>query len=475
METLDNGAHAYVSKEEGRDHLVEAVLAAAADRPYVDPVAGQGDPRRSAPGPPSAVAAGAAGAAAVVPGHVESIGRAAHVDQREHGQAVHQPGRAPSTRPPGGPRRARTRCSPARSRTAWTRPDEIVPYQSFARAAADHPNLGATASDWPTTPKPPGATPRRSAAGWRTPSFPDHGCHCHDADRVTKRRAGALPAAPVPEGEQSEDPHSGTPSRAPIPVPSALRCRCGVASTARRDGSGRVHRSRDRGSAGRYRLEGLLGRGGLGEVWRCRDLGLNREVAVKILLAGVPDPGEAPDQFRRDAESAARLRHPGITAVFDVVSMTGECSLSWSCCTARIWPGCCGGIPAASPVSQALSIGVAVAAALAYARPDGDRAPRPEAANISSPDDGTVRVCDFGVARDLNAAPATGAERSQARRTTSRLSGRAGEPVDAERGHCTRSACTLYEVLTGQPPFQGPSLPALIPTGSSPRSPSPRT
>jgi DNA-binding NarL/FixJ family response regulator len=35
METLDNGAHAYVSKEEGRDHLVEAVLAAAADRPYV--------------------------------------------------------------------------------------------------------------------------------------------------------------------------------------------------------------------------------------------------------------------------------------------------------------------------------------------------------------------------------------------------------------------------------------------------------
>ena len=59
--------------------------------PVRDPVAGQGDARRPAPGPAGAVGAGAAGAAAVVPGHVEGIGRAAHVGHREHRPAVHQP------------------------------------------------------------------------------------------------------------------------------------------------------------------------------------------------------------------------------------------------------------------------------------------------------------------------------------------------------------------------------------------------
>jgi two-component system, NarL family, nitrate/nitrite response regulator NarL len=78
METLDNGAHAYVSKDEGRDHLVEAVLAAAADRPYVTRSQARAMLADQRPARPT-LSEQEQQALAVVPGHVESIGRAAHV------------------------------------------------------------------------------------------------------------------------------------------------------------------------------------------------------------------------------------------------------------------------------------------------------------------------------------------------------------------------------------------------------------
>src|SRR6201996_602880 len=108
-----------------------------------------------------------------------------------------------------------------------------------------------------------------------------------------------------------------------IPIASALRCRCtrGL-RPMRQDGSGRFMESGTE-LAGTYRLESLLGRGGTGEVWRCRDLRLNREVAVKILLAAVPDPDDE-KRFRREAKCAAGLHHPGITAVFDVGQHDGR-------------------------------------------------------------------------------------------------------------------------------------------------------
>jgi len=198
METLDNGAHAYVSKEEGREHLVEAVLAAGATA-YVT---GRrpGDARRPAPTRPRSEQERQA--CCCVPGHVESIGRAAHVDQREH---VRQyiGARAPSTRP-----RATAPSKDALLVRAIEdgviKPGDIMPYKSFARAAADAPAWVPGPVNGRDT-QAPGAPPRESAAGrrraaWpaprrhqirglRTVSIPDRGRRCHDARTVT-RRAG---------------------------------------------------------------------------------------------------------------------------------------------------------------------------------------------------------------------------------------------------------------------------------------------
>ncbi|MGH9311474.1 MAG: serine/threonine-protein kinase, partial [Vicinamibacterales bacterium] len=67
----------------------------------------------------------------------------------------------------------------------------------------------------------------------------------------------------------------------------------------------------------KYRLEQLLGRGGMGAVYRARDMRLDRLVALKIVRAELLGDPEARRRFRREAQIVARLQHPGIVSVFD--------------------------------------------------------------------------------------------------------------------------------------------------------------
>ena len=76
-------------------------------------------------------------------------------------------------------------------------------------------------------------------------------------------------------------------------------------------------------SLGRYRLEELLSRGGMGEVWRGYDTTLGRPVAVKVLHAGVSDPDDR-ERFLREARAAAQLSHRHVVAVFDVGEWSGR-------------------------------------------------------------------------------------------------------------------------------------------------------
>ena len=210
--------------------------------------------------------------------------------------------------------------------------------------------------------------------------------------------------------------------------------------------------------AGRYRVESLLGRGGLGEVWRCHDLRRGREVAVKVLLAAVPDPDDE-RQFRRDAECAARLRHPGIAVVSDVGQHEGRIFIVTELLHGQDLSTLMKGHPGGLPVSQALDVGAEIAAALAYAHGEGIVHRDLKPLNVFIQEDGRVKICDFGLARELQADSGTG----QFLGTPAYIAPEqwSGEPV-THGVDLYALGCTLYEVLTGQPPFQGPTLPALI-------------
>jgi two-component system nitrate/nitrite response regulator NarL len=109
METLDNGAHAYVSKEEGSDHLVEAVLAAAADRPYVTRSQARAMLSDQRPGRPDLSQQELQALLLWFQGMSKaSVGRRMSISENTVRQYISR----------AGPRRARTPCSRARSRTA---------------------------------------------------------------------------------------------------------------------------------------------------------------------------------------------------------------------------------------------------------------------------------------------------------------------------------------------------------------------
>ncbi|MGP4046149.1 tetratricopeptide repeat protein [Streptomyces sp. 2A115] len=213
---------------------------------------------------------------------------------------------------------------------------------------------------------------------------------------------------------------------------------------------------------GRYRLLDLIGRGGMGEVWRARDESLGRQVAVKCLKP----MGHHHDQsfsrvlrerFRREARVAAALQHRGVTVVHDFGESDGVLYLVMELLDGRNLSQLMDDNKHHPlPVADIVDIAEQVAAALAYTHQQGIVHRDLKPANIMRLGDGTVKICDFGIARlghDIG--------------FTSRLTGTgiamgtphymspeqiSGTHVD-QRSDLYSFGCVLYEIATGAPPF----------------------
>ncbi len=211
----------------------------------------------------------------------------------------------------------------------------------------------------------------------------------------------------------------------------------------------------------RYEIDGVLGRGGMAEVHRGRDLRLGREVAVKVLRSDLARDPSFQVRFRREAQAAASLNHPAIVAVYD----TGE-DRSSSRATPYIVMEYVEGETlrdvlrregVLSP-KRAMSFAADICAALDFSHRNGIVHRDVKPGNVMVTPERTVKVMDFGIARAVSDSAATMTSTAAVIGTAQYLSPEQarGESVDA-RSDVYSTGCLLYELATGAPPFTGDS------------------
>ena len=212
---------------------------------------------------------------------------------------------------------------------------------------------------------------------------------------------------------------------------------------------------------GRYRLESVLGRGGMATVWRGVDTRLGRPVAVKVLATSALADPAAKQRFHREALTVARLSNPHLVAVHDA-DVDGEPQylvmelIEGTNLAALLAHG-------PMDVSQAAGIAVQVCDALTAAHAVGVVHRDIKPGNILIDRAGTVKVCDFGIARLAGSAQHTLTSTGAAIGTSQYMAPEqvSGGPVDA-RTDLYALGCVLYAMLTGSPPFGGDAPLAVI-------------
>jgi tRNA A-37 threonylcarbamoyl transferase component Bud32 len=212
---------------------------------------------------------------------------------------------------------------------------------------------------------------------------------------------------------------------------------------------------------GRYRLDERLGRGASGEVWRGHDLKLSRPVAIKVLRDADPDKTMR-KRFRREAATAAGLQHACITVVYDYDEHDGQMFIVTELLRGEDLGKVMAAFPDGLAVSRALDFGVQLSDALISAHAKGIVHRDLKPANIFIQVGDRLKVCDFGLARDLNSTSSL----SMAGEVIGTPAYMAPEqwvgPAASPSVDLYALGCILHEMLTGQPPFTGPGLPVVM-------------
>ena len=228
-----------------------------------------------------------------------------------------------------------------------------------------------------------------------------------------------------------------------------------------------------------YRVTGTLGEGGMGVVYRATDTKLDRQVAIKVLPAAFSVDPERLARFEREAKVLAQLHHPNIASIFGVEESSGTQALVMELVEgATLAERLEGG---ALPVDDCLAIALQIAQALEEAHEKGivHRDLKPQ--NVKAPEEGKVKVLDFGLAKAMDTATgsrsAADLAQSPALMNSPTLTAAPGtalgvilgtaaymSPEQARGKRVDRRAdiwafgCVLYEMLAGKRAFDGETV-----------------
>lgn len=212
---------------------------------------------------------------------------------------------------------------------------------------------------------------------------------------------------------------------------------------------------------GPYRIESLIGRGGMGVVYRGLDTRLRRPVAVKALPPAFTHDRQLRERLRREAMAAAALSHPGIATVFALEEFDGQLYLVCEYVPGLALAAMTAARGGTIPIDEVLPIAVNVARALGAAHAGGvvHRDLKPD--NVILTPDGGVKVVDFGLARfePGGGGPDAGAPLTRpggAPGTPGYVAPEIlrGGPADA-RADQFSFGVLLYELVAGRHPFRG--------------------
>jgi eukaryotic-like serine/threonine-protein kinase len=213
---------------------------------------------------------------------------------------------------------------------------------------------------------------------------------------------------------------------------------------------------------GPYRLIELLGSGGMGTVWRAWDERLKRPVALKRILAATKDP-KARERFRREAEAGARLNHPSIVHLYDIVEMDESDWIVMELVNGRTLQDLLREGPLEVP--RALRLGREIADGLAEAHAQGFLHRDLKAPNVMVTPAGRAKILDFGVVKQIQpeaqdttlAAPGSIIGTSYAMSPEQVLGG----SLDT-RSDLFSLGSLLYEMVTGVVPFRADTVAATL-------------
>src|SRR5262245_16137478 len=220
---------------------------------------------------------------------------------------------------------------------------------------------------------------------------------------------------------------------------------------------------------GAYEILGLIGAGGMGEVYRATDTRLKREVAIKVLPEAFAQDPDRLARFQREAELLASLNHPNIAAVYGLEHTDGVVGIVLELVDGETLADVVARGPL--PLVDVLPIAQQITEALEAAHDKGVVHRDLKPANIKITPDGRVKVLDFGLAKMLDPAEARGAK-AGAMSMSPTLSVHAtyagiilgtaasmspeqarGKPID-RRTDIWAFGCVLFEMLTGRHAFE---------------------